>query len=96
MGQRTKWPFVSQRWRTRGRSSPSGTYRAPIHLARAASKRTVGLNPRLKGWHDPRSSARLRRAASRSPWDDTNAIREMLFSVERLEEHAGAWRPPKG
>ncbi len=26
--------------------------------------------------------------SSRSPWDDTNAIRETLFSVARLEEHA--------
>lgn len=26
--------------------------------------------------------------SARPPWDDTNAIREMLFSVERLEEHA--------
>jgi cyclic beta-1,2-glucan synthetase len=28
------------------------------------------------------------RTPPRAPWDDPNAIREMLFSVERLEEHA--------
>jgi cyclic beta-1,2-glucan synthetase len=31
-----------------------------------------------------------------SPWDNTNAIREMLFSVERLEEHARSLAASQG
>jgi cyclic beta-1,2-glucan synthetase len=31
---------------------------------------------------------RFWRKSSQAPWNDTSAIREMLFSVERLEEHA--------
>ena len=30
----------------------------------------------------------FRRAPAASPWDDTDAIREVLFSVERMQEHA--------
>jgi cyclic beta-1,2-glucan synthetase len=30
----------------------------------------------------------LRRASAKPPWNDTTAIREALFSVERMEEHA--------
>lgn len=36
----------------------------------------------------PSSHRRPGRASPKSPWDDTNAIREALFSVERLDEHA--------
>ena len=40
---------------------------------------TLALAPLLAG-----SDARACKAA----WDDTTAIREMFFSVERMEEHA--------
>ena len=38
----------------------------------------------------------FRLRSARSPWDDTDAIREMLFSVERLEEHARSLAAAQG
>jgi cyclic beta-1,2-glucan synthetase len=63
--------------------------RAPVSRAYQASLAVKNFaQSRQKGQLDTVDLSRFRTTSNASPWDTEDSIREELFSIERLEEHA--------